>query len=51
MTTCGVLGTLLCYIGNTVEWAEVISHLLILYIAFEIPRNISGIYREEAKMA
>lgn len=38
-------------LGDTTEWAAVFAHLLILYVAVEIPRNISGIYREEAKMA
>lgn len=51
MTTCGILGTLLCYIGNTVERTAIFSHLLVLYMAVEIPRNISGIYGEEAKTA
>lgn len=46
----GFLGTPWCYTGNTVKWAAVFSHLLILCIAVEIPRNISGVYREEAKM-
>lgn len=51
MTTRGVLGMPWCYLGDTAEWAAVFAHLLILYMAVEIPRNISGIYREEAKMA